>query len=203
MTALFDDIMCVGLIGKARCGKTTVAEHWRDRYGFEIVSFADALKETVLGALVQNPPPRHISDLAGTDVAITEAGWRDAIYTHRTPFTRWLLQFVGTDVVRDRIDSLHWVTVGAKKIQTFLSQGKKVVVPDLRFLNEAAVVRGFGGDIVRIIRTDGKGVIESGAAHASEMEMDEIIEDHVVRAPTGVEGLLLAADRLIDAESRH
>jgi hypothetical protein len=189
--------MLIGLTGKARSGKTTIAEHWRERYGFEIISFADALKEMVTGALTVNPPPQLNSFPEWRYDTQFPIDWRRYVYEDRTPFTRWLLQFIGTDIVRSRINTAFWTEQGTYKIDTALRRGAMVVIPDLRFINESLVVRAFSGDIVRVVRTDGEAKIEAGAAHASEVEQDDVIEDRKLVCASGREKLLEEADKLL------
>lgn len=175
----------IGVSGKGRSGKTTVADYLQKTYGYAETSFAVPLKEACIRALVKNPPPALLE--------LDEPGWRKLIYHTRTPFTRWLLQFIGTDIVRDEIDTEHWV-----KAWTRENVGKqtKLVVPDVRFLNEVRAIRQLGGEIWRVVRTNGDpgGVIEAGATHRSETEMDQIKPDYVLEAPSGINNLY----RLVD-----
>ena len=98
----------IGLKGAARSGKTTVSEYLQSKHGYIELSFADALKEMLIRALLKNPPPaQFIFPLAPSE--LNEATWRRLIYKDRTPFTRWLLQFVGSDIIRDEVDQLYWV----------------------------------------------------------------------------------------------
>ena len=90
----------IGITGKGRSGKTTVAEYLQKVYDYKETSFAVPLKEACIRALLKNPPPAMKE--------LTEVYWRRLIYHDRTPFTRWLLQFVGTEIVRDEIDREYW-----------------------------------------------------------------------------------------------
>lgn len=174
----------IGISGKGRSGKTTVAEYLQKVYGYEETSFAVPLKEACIRALVKNPPPAFKE--------LDEATWRRLIYHDRTPFTRWLLQFIGTEIVRDEIDVEHWVKAWLRES---IGRETKRVVPDVRFLNEVRAIRHLGGEIWRIVRTSGEGVgIESGEAHRSETELDDFTPDFVLEAPWGIENLY----RLVD-----
>jgi len=183
----------IGVSGKGRSGKTTVARYLQEVYGYEETSFAVPLKEACLRALLKNPPP-FMSEIG-------EADWRRLIYHDRTPFTRWLLQFVGTEIVRDEIDREYWVNAW-----TWDSTRKKtkLVVPDVRFVNEVQAIRRLGGEIWRVVRTNGDpgGVIEAGATHRSETEMDEIKPDHVIEAPSGIENLHRLVDERMKARAK-
>ena len=168
----------IGIVGKARSGKTTVAEYLRDKYDYTIISCADPLKQLCVEALKNNPPPRIDA------IVLTPGAWHTSVYTHRTPFTRWLLQFVGTDIGR-ALDQNIWVD----KLREVISQQvltHAVVVPDVRFQNEASCILAMGGNIWRTLRTDNGEVVEHGADHASEREQENIEADFTIEVPSGV-----------------
>lgn len=192
-------MILIGLMGKARSGKTTVAEHWRDTKGFEIVSFADALKEMVEGALWVNPPPYDAQFAEVTAPNHPEDfDWHDLLYYNRIPFTRWLLQFIGTDIIRDRVYADFWVARGTDKIEAATGNLRDVVIPDVRFRNEANAIRECGGLIVELIRTTPHVGVEVGVTHASETEMASIEPDVILNCPDGVFNLKAMADRFLE-----
>ena len=78
-------------------------------------------------------------------------------------------------------DSLTWVSVLHRELTS--RAHRKVVIPDVRFLNEAAMISWFEGQIVRIVKVDGPGTAHG--AHSSEKEMDLIQADHIIRAAHG------------------
>ena len=179
----------IGISGKGRSGKTTVAEYLQKVYGYEETSFAVPLKEAVIRALAKNPPPAHTE--------LEEPAWRRLIYHDRTPFTRWLLQFIGTEIVRDEIDVEHWVKAWMKDN---VGRGTKLVVPDVRFPNEVRAIRHLGGEIWRVVRTDDfGGGIESGADHRSETQLDDFTPDYLLEAPSGIENLYRLTDERMGA----
>ena len=197
--------MIIGLVGKARCGKTTLAEHWERRFGFEIISFADPLKEMMGYALPANRPPLELLYWPGAVPDAVSAGkepdWRELLYVRRTPFTRWLLQFVGTDVVRDGIDKNYWAKQGARRIIASKFANKNVVIPDLRFENEALIVQRLFGQIIKIERAESSGAIEAGLAHRSETELDQIEADRILENKGTMKEFLAAADDLLDFDN--
>lgn len=78
---------------------------------------------------------------------------------------RELLQFIGTDIGRELINQNIWINA-AKENLVNLSKSGNVVITDVRFENEQALINEMGGKVVTLLR---KGV-ESGS-HASEQSL--------------------------------
>ncbi len=187
----------VGLKGAARSGKTEVSKYLQSKYGYAELSFADALKEMCIRALVKSPPP----DLCWFQQdPPTQAEWRRMIYHDRTPFTRWLLQFIGSEIIRDEVDQLYWIKQWSERFTRLMWQDIKaslpnIVVPDLRFPNEAAMIQRFQGEIWEIVREDfAAQEIEHGSKHQSETRRAEIVPDRTITAPEGIHNLHKAVD---------
>src|SRR6266496_3225249 len=111
--------MLLGLVGQARHGKTTAAEFLVRNHHFDIVSFAEPLKMLCLRGLIHNPPPEMPTD---------EEYWKVRIYQDRTQFSRWLLQFVGTEIIRE-VDRDYF----ARNAVDYGVFKHRAVFPDLRF----------------------------------------------------------------------
>lgn len=184
----------VGVMGLARSGKTTVSDYLQEKYGFKRVSFADELKEKIIRALVKNPPPEFVWSFRFQKDLPTEEDWRRMIYHDRTPFTRWLMQFVGTDLFRDEEDEDYWIK---EWLKVYYKTPGNIVVPDVRFPNEALCLKRMGGEIWRTIWVGQEASIEHGADHRSEIEAETIIADRVIQAPTGIENLHKAVDDIV------
>jgi len=106
----------------------------------------------------------------------------------RVPMSRReVMQHIGSEGFRF-CDSLTWVSVLHRELTS--RAHRKVVIPDVRFLNEAAMISWFEGQIVRIVKVDGPGTAHG--AHSSEKEMDLIQADHIIRAALGE---LMATER--------
>lgn len=82
---------------------------------------------------------------------------------------RQVLQFFGTEYVR-AVSPTYWFDQLALRIRGH----NKVLIPDVRFLNESAFLRSSGGVIVRVHRID---LPESGDTHPSEVEIGQIVPD--------------------------
>ena len=150
----------IGLAGKARSGKDTVA-------GFlplTRVSFAAPLKKG-LQVMLQLSDEYVNGDLK--DVALDWLG--------KSP--RQLLQTLGTDWGRDTVHKDLWTIVAAREIESYLQKGMGVVVTDVRFDNEANLIRSMGGVIWHVKRSDAQSV----NSHISEAGVTFVNGDKHIR----------------------
>lgn len=168
----------IGMIGKKRSGKDSVASTLVAEFGYSRVAFADPLREALLRldpiigrpALPDAPAPVHDVRLSEVIAAI---GWERA--KDYVPEVRVLLQRFGTDAIR-AIDDDFWVRTTRQQIEALRADGP-VVVTDVRFPNEADAIREAGGYLVRVTRP---GTESEPGAHASETALDDYPEDIVV-----------------------
>jgi len=102
---------------------------------------------------------------------------------------RYILQRVGTNLMRDQLaaaapelsmgkDATLWVRCFRLWLGRF-NTPQKVVVPDVRFEDEAAFIRELGGTLIRIVRPTGGGGV-GGDAHASEQAHKDIKVDQTI-----------------------
>jgi len=169
--------MLIAFAGRARHGKTTAAKFLHERYGFSQKSFAEPLKEMCYNGLVQFPPPVDVEDRLSYDS--DRDYWQLRIWEDRSEFSRWLLQFVGTEIGR-AIDSKLWIKMAMRDVRA----GDDNVFADLRFINEADAIKAVGGIIIKVVRigTEGNMFRDKGtnATHSSETELDLIQADHTI-----------------------
>ena len=154
----------IGLYSPAPgCGKTTVAdlliEHQR-------VSFAAPLKEAVSHML-------HELGLPDFTYAYTD---KEAIIPEVGVSARHMMQTLGTEWGRACIHPDFWVMIARAKAERIMADGRSVVVDDVRFPNEAAMIRDLGGELWRI---DRPGVSYNGD-HSSEGGLEDITPDRVI-----------------------
>lgn len=96
---------------------------------------------------------------------------------------RKLLQYVGTDVVRERSPDF-WVNFVASILKFFSGAWDYVIIPDTRFPNEIDRLKESGFDVthIRVVR---KGVdsdlTEEQARHPSETALDDVEPDAVIQ----------------------
>ena len=125
----------IGLCGFIGCGKGTVGDILRDKYGYVQDSYAKSLKE---GA---NSESR---------------AWRERVDTYwaaklgKPDFTpRLALQWMGTEAGRKVFGEGLWVASVERRID---QRGLNTVITDVRFKNEVAHVKSMGGLVVRVVR---------------------------------------------------
>ena len=154
----------IGLYSPAPgCGKSTVAnlliEHER-------VSFAESLKRAVSHMLYE-------LGLPGFCYVYTD---KEAIIPGIGVSARHMMQTLGTEWGRACIHPDFWVKIARAKTQRIMNDGRSVVIDDVRFPNEAAMVFDLGGELWRI---DRPGVSYNGD-HSSEGALEDITPDRVV-----------------------
>jgi hypothetical protein len=165
----------VGITGKMRHGKDTAAEAFVKHHGFVRVAFADAVKEAALAL----DPIVDFDPVLGTFDRLSEVvaglGWEEA---KEIPEVRRILQRIGTEVVREVVHPRGWLMAWNRKVAELADQGvRHIVVPDVRFRNEADYVTQLGGRVIRVVRPS---LPDSVDNHASETEQDDIEADLTV-----------------------
>ena len=146
----------IGIAGPARAGKDTLASYLLDNLSDDWTrsSFADPLKAmlSVIGVDCSDDAKAVIDDSYGV-----------------TP--RHMMQTLGTEWGRHMIDGDIWVKAFAR-----LNAGKCVIVPDVRFENEADLVREHGV----LIHLTGRGGIEGShvSENAIEFKPGDIVVDN-------------------------
>lgn len=151
--------MIIGLSGYARSGKDTVARILVEDYKFTRVAFADPIRTF----LYEMNPPLKGPALKGI---IDDYGWDVA---KANPEIRALLQNLGM-AARKTFGEDFWIKQALKNI----SPENKVVLTDVRFKNEADMVRSLGGQVWRVIRPD----ISAVNSHISEHDLENYEFDY-------------------------
>lgn len=152
----------VGLIGKKRAGKDTVASTLVEEFGFARVAFADPLKAA---ALRLDPIVRiWAGDPVRLSGVVERMGWEAA---KEIPEVRRTLQEYGV-AIRE-IEPDFWVRAGLDRAHAARYGGEPVVVTDVRFPNEAEAIEQAGGTLVRVVRPG----LVSTDTHVSETALDE------------------------------
>lgn len=179
----------IGITGLARSGKTTASNFLVEEKNFHQISFAWALKRACSAMYGV-----HISKFFVGDRLDVDPFWK---ITYRE-----MLQKVGTDMVRNHIDPDFWVKRVAQQISRMDNNKTPVVIPDVRFENEATWVREQGGIIIRLVSESsglpgdlGKHISESGIAFNNN---DFIVENHFSPENPSYDRLYSAISSIVD-----
>lgn len=174
----------IGLIGYSQSGKDTIASILVEKYGYTRIAFADKIREFLydLNPMVACSPTGYLQDL------VNLVGWEDA---KKEPQVRRLLQDLGVSS-RKIIDENVWVTLALSNIDV----NQRVVITDVRFENEAIMIKLLKGQLWRVKRV-GVGPVND---HVSESEMDGYKVDQIFVNNGSVEDLtMLVRTRMHDA----
>lgn len=153
----------VGVSGRAGSGKNVVAGMVPDA---KVIQLADPLYAMVSVML-----------------GVSEERLRDRDFKERTldwlgKSPRQLLQTLGTEWGRSTIRDDVWLLMAKSRIEALLEDGAAcVVVADLRFDNEAAMIRGLGGEVWEVLRPDAADVAE----HSSERGLSPHLVDRTIQ----------------------
>lgn len=152
----YDEVRLIGLVGKAGSGKDTLADEM-GKNGWEKVAFADSLKQMCIDYL----------GLSHDDAYTQDGKMRFNEMWGMT--NRSILQKVGTDAMRNGFDKDVWVKILQIRIRKMLAEGRKVVITDCRFDNEAQMVEDMGGLVVEVMRdSQSQNLSSDEQRHASE-----------------------------------
>ncbi|AZB50559.1 hypothetical protein [Synechococcus phage S-H1] len=89
---------------------------------------------------------------------------------------RHMMQTLGTEWGRACIHPDFWVMIARAETQCIIANGGSVVIDDVRFPNEAAMIHDLGGELWRI---DRPGITYDGG-HSSEGGLECITPDRVI-----------------------
>lgn len=158
-------MILVGITGRAGAGKDTIADYLVRERGFIKLSFAGPLKAMLAAAGMPEPADRAAKEQPVPGFDFT---WREAA------------QKLGTEWGR-ALDPEIWTKVVEQQIRHADSQCLRVVLSDVRFENEAAMIRRRGG---RVLHVTGRAAdLGANAGHASEagvavdMDRDLIVDN--------------------------
>ncbi len=153
----------IGLCGAKGVGKSTYASYIASQDG-HVYSFATPLKTMLMSVF----PKEYI--LTQKEVPIPNYP------KHVTG--RYLLQTLGTDWARKLITEDIWMLMLRERLETDMDKrGGLMVIDDLRFPNEAMMVRELGGEVWLVRR---RGFKPSNDNHASEAGIPEDLIDRKV-----------------------
>ncbi len=165
----------IGVVGLAGSGKTLVARHLIERHGFVRQRFAGPLKDMLKAGLGLTD-----EQLDG-DQKMQPLAWAGG----STP--RHIMQTLGTEWGRRLIHPDLWVNRWREVAMA--TPESCIVCDDVRFPNEAEVIRDVGGFVWRIVRP-GLATMD----HASERMQRSITEDTLINNATSIPDMIRSVE---------
>ena len=155
-------------------GKSTVANMTWD---FKKISFASPTREfcAKLVSALGHDGVSLFQDTDKKEERIAEIGVSP----------RQMMQTLGTEWGRSCIHPELWVMVAAGAVEQQRKLGRDVVIDDVRFPNEAEMIRRLGGELWLVDRPD---VVYDGD-HASEGALADVVPDAVINNSGSLEQL--------------
>lgn len=181
----------IALCGYPGVGKDEVARHLVEHHDFTRIAFAEPLREALLKL---DPfiytgraqlPFQSLTDL------IRMYGW--TLAKQRFPGVRRMLQRIGTEVGREMFGQDCWTKIASKNIRD--APAHRIVITDMRFPNEEALVRRQSAKSMVIhVTRPGHGKVNE---HASEQMDYAAVCDGTIANNGTVEDLQLAVDDVV------
>lgn len=182
---MINNNIIIGINGKKQSGKTTFANIIKELYPERVIilNFGDAVKESL------KPIFGFTNDeLYGESKEVVNEFWGI------TP--REMMQYFATELMRDglskRFDNIGsniWVLSLEKKIKEILKteRNKIIIIADLRFKNEYALIKKYNGLTVKIYNEN----IENNefSSHISENDLNDISFDYNIYNNKTIESL--------------
>lgn len=163
-------MVLIGVMGNKGSGKTTISEFLKESYIFTEKSFADPLKRAC----------QVLFNLSDDQIYSTQE-------KKETPDPRWfnctprkILQFVGTDLLRNNLDQIMpglGVNVFTHSFKIWYDNEIKknpqinIIVSDVRFQNEIDLIQSLDGFVIKIDRPNN---LDVNDMHQSEIELRNI-----------------------------
>jgi hypothetical protein len=141
-------MILIGICGKARSGKDSATEYLVEDRGFARYSMADPIRNML----------SQIGVFYDTDSE------KESPHKALGKSPRQMMQTLGTEWGRDCVDKDIWLKLGQEAVsKAALRSYPGVVIPDIRFQNEANWVKE-NGTLIQIVRPDNVEV----SPHSSE-----------------------------------
>ena len=134
----------IGVHGPLESGKDTVAKTVVETFPglYKQYAFAWPIKEACKIIF------------AFTDEDMNDRQMKERIHPYWGITPRKAMQLLGTEYGRDLINKDLWVMRGESEIKKNADEDKGTIISDVRFENEANIIRSRGGIIIHIVRPD-------------------------------------------------
>lgn len=190
--------MLLGLAGRAGAGKDTCGSILAADLGFATLAFADAVRAEIVRAF--GIDPRMLTDRLQKEVPTGALMLRRCIdgqfvdlmaragHTRDQPLSpRAVMRAWGTEYRRALFGADYWLVRAHETVERLVREGwRRIVITDVRFTNEAELVRMLRGQVWRIRRRSAE---QQQGDHDSEREVDRIDADQVIHNDHTVDDL--------------
>ena len=145
----------IGLGYKMQHGKDTVADYLVNNHDFVKVRFADKLKDIV-------------AEIYGWDRdLLDDADFKNTYDPYWDTTPRKALQTTG-QAMRDNVRSDIWVKALMRSVDQM--DDDRVVIPDMRYINEAEAIKRAGGVAIHVDRGEYRAQVDDMSVHEHESE---------------------------------
>jgi hypothetical protein len=180
--------MIIGFHGIAGSGKDTAAiSISKHQNNVEIMAFAKPLKDAC--KILFNFTDSQLYDPIKKEEV-------DPVW-EKSP--RKILQWLGTDILREHINKEFFTINMKQRIEE--SEAEFIVISDVRFDNEAELIKGLGGYIINIVRENATTTQHS--SHVTEQGITPDLIDHTITNDGTLEEFHNKVGRLIKLLKYH
>ena len=161
--------LLVGICGSIGSGKTTFARLLKQEYRYDELSFAQPLKK--------------IAKIFGFQVD-TQMD-KKTIHSYWNISSRHFLRQWGTELCRHHLPKIIpemssiWIQHMEMKLNEIWNRSpqQRIVISDVRFIDEAALISKHGGILIRVVRPDAE---PNDSRHESDKPIPDELIDHVI-----------------------
>jgi len=182
--------MVIGILGRKRHGKDTIADYLVSKYGYDKYSFATPLK-------------RGCMELFGFTEEQVFGNLKDEVDPLWGCTPRLMLQVLGTELLqydiqryipsfKDDIGRKVWLKCFNRYYTA--NPEKNLTIADVRFFHESEEIKALGGIIIKVVRPG----ISDDDFHASEVEIDRMEYDHLIVNDGSLESLYSKVDTIMN-----
>lgn len=182
----------IGLLGRKRVGKDTVADYLINNYNFTKHAFAHPIKEIL----------KIMFDFSEHQLNID----KEKIDDRWGISPRIAMQQFGTDFVRDDIckyipnikNNLYGETLWIKLFRIWYEKNKDkdIIISDVRFLDEIEVIKSLGGIIIKINRDTNQ--VDNHKSESKIDTYDKKLIDHEIDNNSNLNDLYSQTNNIIN-----
>jgi hypothetical protein len=163
----------IGICGRKNTGKTTAAKYLCNKLSNTVeVSFSDPIKD--ICGIVFGWNKEQLNSTSNKDWK--EQVDKSASLIHGQPIVpRKVMQLIGTDMFRKQFSEDCWINIARERVRSLREQGFNVIISDVRFQNEADMIKSSNGIIIKLLNNS---ILVD--EHISEITSDSIVADYEI-----------------------